>query len=479
MNCDETYKQIRRDIKQGATRYRADSFAQELRQRVAQFRDNCDNERSTYLEIVIDHAFNYSSIPNTVQQLKDLLSNCSRDDVRVASLILLARLTLESLDFNENCKYRKEGLEIARRNAFLLDELVILDNWLFAAISVNDLKEGENRSSDLEEALKNVPSVLRDTPEFQEILGRAYTHQAKLLLLKARTNKKSNVDQFIEEANELYGKAIDLDKEVDHRRVNYSIEWVDNLVEIYDKLNKPNLDYIENILEKASYGLDTHPCDLCRGYFHGVKAKYFLVKGNTELLIDPSSAIDSWSTAVENGRDGSGYFEKLSHPYLNSINATIKKARSKIEMTKKPKKIFLSHSGTDKELVREFKKILELLKFEPWLDEDAMSAGIKLERGLLQGFKDSCAAVFFVTPNFKDTGYLATEVDYAIAQKRQKGDNFAIITLVLPDDQGKAGTVPDLLKPFVWKTPKNGMLEALRELLRALPLQISYPVWKT
>jgi hypothetical protein len=50
-----------------------------------------------------------------------------------------------------------------------------------------------------------------------------------------------------------------------------------------------------------------------------------------------------------------------------------------------------------------------------------MAAGVELDRGILQGFNDSCAAVFFVTPRFKDENYLATEVNYAMIEKRKKG----------------------------------------------------------
>ena len=96
-----------------------------------------------------------------------------------------------------------------------------------------------------------------------------------------------------------------------------------------------------------------------------------------------------------------------------------------------PVKIFLSHKGVDKELVRDFEKTMRLLGFDPWLDEDAMSAGATLERALLKGFADSCAVVFFVTKNYVDENYLATEVNYAVAEKRKKGDRFSIITLAL------------------------------------------------
>lgn len=133
-------------------------------------------------------------------------------------------------------------------------------------------------------------------------------------------------------------------------------------------------------------------------------------------------------------------------------------------------KIFLSHKGIDKYKVREYKNVLNELGYEPWLDEDAMSAGTQLERGIQQGFNESCAAIFFVTPNFKDEDYLETEVNYAIMQKRKKKDKFSIITLVF-EKNGEKGIVPELLQPYVWKEPTSD-LQALTEIIRALPIKI-------
>lgn len=140
-------------------------------------------------------------------------------------------------------------------------------------------------------------------------------------------------------------------------------------------------------------------------------------------------------------------------------------------------KVFLSHKGLDKALVTDFKQTLQQLGYATWIDEDAMPAGTVLERGLLNGMQDSCGAVFFITPSFGDEGYLATEVEYAIRQKRQKGDKFAIVTLQFEDEDGKVGTIPELLKGYVWKTPKTH-LEALREIIRALPVKVSNVSWR-
>jgi len=141
------------------------------------------------------------------------------------------------------------------------------------------------------------------------------------------------------------------------------------------------------------------------------------------------------------------------------------------------KKVFLSHKSLDKDYVNDFKKTLDLLGYDPWLDEDAMPAGTSLERGLLQGMQDSCGAVFFITRSFKDEGFLKTEVDYAIAEKRKKGDKFAIITLQFVDKDGGTSEVPELLKTYVWKTPKSS-LEALREIVRGLPVIPGIVDWR-
>lgn len=136
-------------------------------------------------------------------------------------------------------------------------------------------------------------------------------------------------------------------------------------------------------------------------------------------------------------------------------------------------KIFLSHKSTDKPIVQRFYASLRELGYQPWLDEPEMPAGSNLERSIRQGFRESCAAVFFVTENFVDERYLATEVDYAILEKREKGSKFAIITLAFSEKYN----IPDLLKPYVYKVVKNE-LEGFYELIRALPVELGPIRWK-
>lgn len=143
-----------------------------------------------------------------------------------------------------------------------------------------------------------------------------------------------------------------------------------------------------------------------------------------------------------------------------------------------PRKIFLSHKGEDKDLVRRHKGLLTEIGYDVWLDEDVLTAGRELERGLLKGMQESCAAVFFVTPAFKDKKWLAKEIDYAIAEKNDREDGFALVTLSFADGRGRRSEVPELLKNrFVYKEP-NSDLEALREIIRAVPVMPGPIVWR-
>jgi hypothetical protein len=172
------------------------------------------------------------------------------------------------------------------------------------------------------------------------------------------------------------------------------------------------------------------------------------------------------------------FADELSHRLGDAIDLATPEERSMQAVPLKyiPRsnevRIFLSHKSQDKPMVKRYYQALVDLGFSPWLDEPDMPAGTNLERGILQGFEESCAAVFFITENFKDESYLATEVDYAVIQKRKKGKKFTIITLRY------AGNVPELLKPYTWATVSND-LEGFHELLRALPVQAGPIRWKS
>jgi TIR domain len=139
-------------------------------------------------------------------------------------------------------------------------------------------------------------------------------------------------------------------------------------------------------------------------------------------------------------------------------------------------RIFLSHKSCDKPSVRRYMAALRTIGLDPWLDEDALSAGSHLDHALLQGLKESCATVFFITPNFQYDGFLKQEIEYAIAEERERNGRFTIITILL--DGATEANIPPLLKRFVWRAPESE-LQAFVEIIRGLPVRPGPPVWRT
>ena len=119
--------------------------------------------------------------------------------------------------------------------------------------------------------------------------------------------------------------------------------------------------------------------------------------------------------------------------------------RHEIALGLAPMKIFLSHKGVDKPMVREFYYALEALGFQVWLDEDAMAAGTKLDRGIREGLEKSCAAIFFITPSFVDEKWLADEIDYAIEEKRSKSEGLLSSTSSFPDNSSATKGYPKIV----------------------------------
>lgn len=136
-------------------------------------------------------------------------------------------------------------------------------------------------------------------------------------------------------------------------------------------------------------------------------------------------------------------------------------------------RIFLSHRSADKPLVLPIFEVLSELGFQPWLDAHDMPAGTTLHRGITAGFDASCAVIFFVTKNFEDDRWLAREVDQAVHRKVERDEKFSIISLVF-----EGGEVPRPLRDYVWKNVTSEA-DAIREIIRALPLALGPARWKS
>ena len=478
-DCNELELSIRRLIADGATRYRRDKTYASIRRLVAQFALECSRAQAEYLSVALDLTFAKDTVPNLLRRLEVLLSTPEIPPrTQVATLNLSAKLGFASMSQVENYAIRERALSIARDNKLATEEIVTLTHWVIAHHYRHEYVKAKERLAEAEKLLASLAKEsIKSDPALAEAASRILGHKAKILFATTLTGAATDPSATIEQGNRLYERAIQSIADNDHHRVNLQIEWAEELQELGAAGWPAVLPLATSVLDEAHGGLDSHNCDLCRGYFFLVRAKVLLERSRHERILDPRTARLGCEMAVVACESSLKYFKKLQHPNIQCVAETQEKLMIELESLNRGRKIFLSHKSGDKSLVLRFKETLELLKFEPWLDSDAMPAGVGLERGILKGFKDSCAVVFFITPEFKDESFLATEIEYAISEKRSKSDLFSIITLVFVDANGRKGVVPDLLKNYVWKEPPDE-LAAIRELVRALPLAVSYPDWR-
>jgi hypothetical protein len=218
----------------------------------------------------------------------------------------------------------------------------------------------------------------------------------------------------------------------------------------------------------------------------------FLKQQGKQWIFDPTAfrqsfLADGSTPAHQQFADSVSWIERvlIVEPVHSSALDDRGRSRSRLEFSiyredyllNKKSRLFLSHRGADKPMVRRFYSTLKLLGFDPWLDEEDIAGGAELHRALQQGMKDSCAAIFFITPQFTDEKYLRGELNLAVQEKTEKGDRFTILALAMKDDKGEKGSVPDLLHQWVWKEPENE-LQALSDIIRAIPIQVGPPSWK-
>lgn len=141
------------------------------------------------------------------------------------------------------------------------------------------------------------------------------------------------------------------------------------------------------------------------------------------------------------------------------------------------RRIFLSHSSKNKPTVDRVERLLTAMGLEPWFDKKDIKAGDPLHRSIQKGMAESCAAVFFVTPDFRDDRYIAKEIDLAMEEKMRKQDRFAIITIVLQKGRRLPANVPNSLRDYVYE-PCIDELHAAETIIRSLPIFVRTFDWR-
>jgi TIR domain len=244
-------------------------------------------------------------------------------------------------------------------------------------------------------------------------------------------------------------------------------------------------EYVLFVSEAKTRRFPTHVGEA--DFLPKLKARY----GISELLAADEDARDLSSTELANdffagnglkpGPVIAGRFTKLfgnaSRPNARELQPQywdagagilVEYAHRRAQMAAKAR-IFLSHRGADKKLVRDVSDTLELIGVRTWLDEEAMPAGTPIVRALGDGMSDCLAAAFFISDKFRDEAFIRKEVDAALHQQ-VTNPSFRIIPLVLTDHGGTDELVPKSLQVLRWVSVADTAITPT--ILRALPPEL-------
>lgn len=156
------------------------------------------------------------------------------------------------------------------------------------------------------------------------------------------------------------------------------------------------------------------------------------------------------------------------HHWNSGAAALLEYAQRRKTLAEKAR-LFLSHRGADKEVVREIGRTLELIGVRTWLDESEMPAGTPIARGLGEGMRQCLSVAFFISGQFRDESFIRSEVDAAL-HEQTTNPLFRIIPLVLADHGGTDALVPTSLRVLRWVSVKD--VSIVRTILHALPPEL-------
>ncbi len=142
----------------------------------------------------------------------------------------------------------------------------------------------------------------------------------------------------------------------------------------------------------------------------------------------------------------------------------------KMEVTMKRKHIFVSHSSKDDELVKALGKSLAIQGFETWIDSRRLKGGDELEPEIKEAIEQARAFIVVLSLNAFNSPWILKEVKYALKVKKEQGEDYPVIPLLLE------GVEPGALKWCFEEEPvgikvqlgPGGISEAMPQLLAAL-----------
>lgn len=134
----------------------------------------------------------------------------------------------------------------------------------------------------------------------------------------------------------------------------------------------------------------------------------------------------------------------------------------------KKKKVFLSHSSKDKDIVDGYFNELQKSELKAWYDKEEIIAGDSIPSKINEGLKECELGIIFLSNNFlsKHSGWTESECNYFINTRMNKNKTLIVVNLGVESDD-----IPPLLQEYRYIDGSNR--SAVAELIIAAHKQLA------
>ncbi|MEZ6031992.1 MAG: toll/interleukin-1 receptor domain-containing protein [Planctomycetaceae bacterium] len=131
-------------------------------------------------------------------------------------------------------------------------------------------------------------------------------------------------------------------------------------------------------------------------------------------------------------------------------------------MYEKKRKVFVSHSSVDKQLVERIVKELESRDLQVWFDKYEMGVGDSIVQGIDQGLSDADYFLLILSPNSVKSNWVQRELNAALMEETSKR-GIVVLPAIIKDCE-----IPTLLKDRIYADFRSDFDIGLNGLLRVL-----------
>jgi hypothetical protein len=469
--CTKALRRLERHLERGHGEYSARKYRGRAIHLLAALRPGCCPRGRLLGEILVDRSLHRLDTAAAVDKLLSpgMLADES-DQLALKALGHAARFSVAAdADGERHVDLRRRALAIAERLGDAAARVTVLVNWLFAELARDNL-DGARRYQAEAAAIVEADGFVVGA-KTRELKARFLSHKAKVVLRGASPDAAAA--GAIDAAGALYRDAIALVEDVDHLRVNLQIEHAAELASAALELDVIEVAAVRRLLDAPQRALATELSDEGRAYYYAASADVHELAAVRGFNRDRAAAVQAWKAAIADRMMAIGIYERAKHHFAQHERAELRRQQKELARVMQPQRIFLSHKSADKPFVEQVADALRELGFDPWFDQVNVVASDEVLRKLSAGIRESCATVFFVSERFLDDGYIRFEVSYA-REAFTHNPAYKLIPLALP---GPAPEIPELLRDLGTKYVKNE-LDAVRAILKALPIRVGTVRWK-